>query len=103
MSATLSAPAPAQRRTFAQLPLNKPFRDVCNHVNALHGACLTQLSADERSENPYLTFIFQGHRFRGEDVFGRLHLSVESVQCPERVVFQVLNHFSWLLASRFGE
>jgi len=104
MPATMTAPTARQGRTFAQLPMNKPFQEIYSHVHSLYGACLTQFSAaDNQGQNPYFVFLYQGHRFRCEAVFGRLHLSVEAAQCPERSVFEVLNHFSWLLASRFGE
>jgi hypothetical protein len=104
MPATMSAPASREGRTFAQLPINKPFQDICNHVHALYGACLTQFSAaDGPGRGPYFVFLYQGERFRGEEILGRLHLSVEGAQCPERSVFNVLNHFSWMLASPDGE
>jgi hypothetical protein len=49
-------------RFFAELPFSQSWRQVRQHVGRLHGACVTEFTADDG--HGQLRFIYSGHRFQ---------------------------------------
>ena len=103
MSATLVKPSLTAGRQFAELPANKPFASVRNHLTELNGATLTRFANASDHEDAFITFRYCDHEFRIDERYGKLRLSVVSSQCPERVVYNVLQHFSWFLSPGLRE
>ena len=103
MSATLVKPPLALGRQFAELPANKPFASVRNHLIELNGATLTRFANASEYEDAFVTFRYRDHEFRIDERYGKLRLSVVTSQCPERVIYSVLQHFSWFLSPGLKE
>ena len=102
MSATLERSAPAARQ-FAELPANKPFAEVQSHLRKLGGTTLTRFAASDEREDSFMTFYYRDYAFRIDERYGKLRFSVASAQCPERVIYNVLQHFSWFLSPGLRE
>ena len=103
MSATLAKPSLAGGRQFAELPANKPFASVRARLAELNGATLTRFANASDHEDAFITFRYRDHEFRIDERFGKLRLSVLTSQCPERVIYDVLQHFSWFLSPGLRE
>lgn len=103
MSATMVKPALAAGRQFAELPANKPFDSLRQHISGLAGASLTRFANASDREDAFMTFHYRDHDFRIDERYGKLRLSITSSQYSEQTVFQVLQHFSWLLSPGMRE
>lgn len=85
-------------RTFAELPLTRPWQSVRRHISWLDGAEETEFVC--KGGVCWLTFNYAFQSFQFCEHGTRLELSVANSGCSERIIDEVTEHFTTLLAPR---
>ena len=85
-------------RHFASLPKTCTWHALHDHIFLLPGAQITNFVV-ERVEEPWIDFIFQGHRFSVNHRRGDYCFCVADPQCPDLSLYQVGSHCEKLLGS----
>jgi hypothetical protein len=83
-------------RHFADLPEVVFFDDFADYVEELDGAEIVEFLTDGVVEM-WLDFEFRGHKFSVNNQFGDYWFFVEDSDCPEEILFEVIDHFRLLL------
>ena len=83
-------------RTFAELPLTRPWQSVRQHLSWLDGAEEAEFAC--KGGICWLTFNYAFQSFQFCEHGTRLELSVANSACPERIIAEVTEHFTMLLA-----
>lgn len=83
-------------RHFVDLPETAFFDDFADHIEKLDGAEITEFVTDGVVEM-WLDFEFHGHKFSVNNRFGDYWFFVEDPNCPEEILFELINHFRQLL------
>lgn len=85
-------------RTFAELPLIRPWPSVRQHLTWLDGAEETEFAC--KGGVCWLAFEYCFHTFQLCEHGTRVEFSVLNAACPEQIVGEVVDHFTTLLAPR---
>ncbi|WP_428305133.1 hypothetical protein [Lacipirellula sp.] len=93
MVAQLLEPVP---RTFAELPLIRPWQSLRQHLTWLEGAEETWFACKDGI--CWLHFDYSFHSFQIYEHGTRVELSVTDAACPERILSEVAQHFAALLS-----
>ncbi len=83
-------------RHFVDMPEVVFFDDVADHVEELDGAEITDFLTDGVVEM-WLDFEYRGHNFSVNNQLGDYWFFVEDADCPEEILFEVVDHFRQLL------
>jgi hypothetical protein len=83
-------------RHFVDMPEVVFFDDFADHVEELDGAEITEFITDGVIEM-WLDFDFRGHKFSVNNEFGDYWFFVEDPNCPDEILFEVIDHFRQLL------
>lgn len=83
-------------RTFAELPLTRPWQSLRQHLTWLDGAAETWFAC--KGGVCWLHFDYCFHSFQICEHGTRVELSVTNAACPDRVIDGVVEHFRLLLA-----
>ena len=84
-------------RTFAELPLIRPWQSLRQHLTWLDGAEETSFAC--KGGICWLQFDYCFHSFQIYEHGTRVELSVTNPACPDRIVNEVKDHFSALLST----
>ena len=83
-------------RHFVDLPEVVFFDDFADCVEELEGAEITEFITDGVIEM-WLDFDFRGHRFSVNNQLGDYRFYVADADCPEEILFEIIDHFRELL------
>ena len=83
-------------RHFSSLPESEPWDRLHEHLVALEGVCVTRFLSDGVTE-VWIDFDFSGERFSINNQLGEYWFFVESPECADVVLEQVVAHCSHLL------
>jgi len=83
-------------RHFVNMPEVVFFDELCDHLEELEGAEITEFIADGVVEM-WLDFEFRGHKFSVNNQLGDYWFFVEDPNCPEEILFEIVDHFRKLL------
>ena len=83
-------------RHFVDMPEVVFFDEFADHVEQLEGAEITEFITDGVVEM-WLEFEFCGHQFSVNNRFGDYWFFVRDPNCPEKILFAVVDHFRKLL------
>lgn len=72
------------------------FDELADHVEELDGAEITEFLTDGVVEM-WLDFDFREHKFSVNNQLGDYCFFVEDPNCPEEILFEVIDHFRKLL------
>ena len=85
-------------RTFAELPLTRPWQSVRQHLDWLDGA--EETAFGEHGGIWWLHFDYRQFAFQLCEHGTRVELLVEDSDCPPEILREVQEHFGELLAPR---
>lgn len=83
-------------RHFVDMPEDVFFDEFADHAEKLDGAEITNFITDGVVEM-WLEFDFRGHKFSVNNQFGDYWFFVQDPNCPEEILFEVIDHFRKLL------
>ena len=83
-------------RHFVNLPEDVFFDELADHVEELDGAEITEFITDGVIEM-WLEFDYRGQQFSVNNQFGDYWFFVKDADCPEEILFEVIDHFRQLL------
>ncbi len=83
-------------RHFVDMPEVVFFDDLTDHVEELDGAEITDFLTDGVVEM-WLDFEYQEHNFSVNNHLGDYWFFVEDAECPEEILFEIIDHFRQLL------
>lgn len=83
-------------RHFVDMPEVVFFDEVADHVEELDGAEITEFLTDGVVEM-WLDFEYRGHNFSVNNHLGDYLFFVEDADCPEEILFEIVDHFRQLL------
>lgn len=83
-------------RHFVDMPEVVFFDEFADHVEQLEDAEITEFITDGVVEM-WLEFDFRGHQFSVGNQFGDYWFFVRDADCPEEILFEVIDHFRTLL------
>ncbi len=83
-------------RHFVDMPEVVFFDEVADHVEELDGAEITEFLTDGVVEM-WLEFEYRGHEFTVNNHLGDYLFFVEDADCPEEILFEIVDHFRQLL------
>jgi hypothetical protein len=83
-------------RHFVDMPEVVFFDELADHVEELEDAEITEFITDGVVEM-WLEFDFRGHQFSVGNQFGDYWFFVRDPNCPEEILFEVIDHFRTLL------
>ena len=83
-------------RHFVDMPEVVFFDEFADHAELLEGAEITEFITDGVLEM-WLDFDFRGHKFSVNNQLGDYWFFVRDPNCPEEILFEVIDHFRRLL------
>ena len=83
-------------RHFVDMPEVVFFDELADHVELLEDAEITEFITDGVVEM-WLEFDFRGHQFSVGNQLGDYWFFVRDPNCPEEILFEVIDHFRTLL------
>ena len=83
-------------RHFVDMPEVVFFDEFADHVEELEGAEITEFLTDGTIEM-WLEFEFRGQKFSVGNQFGDYWFFVDDANCPEEILFEIIEHFRKLL------
>jgi len=86
-------------RCFASLPQTASWEEVRNQIRDIPGAEVVGFLSDGVTE-AWIDFTFQGHKFTINDQMGEYWFFVESANCPDAALREILGHFDNLSSSQ---
>lgn len=83
-------------RHFVDMPEVVFFDELADHVEELDGAEITEFITNGVVEM-WLEFEYRGQKFSVNNQLGDYWFFVENPECPEEILFEVIDHFRQLL------
>ena len=83
-------------RHFVDLPEVVFFDELCDHLEELEGAEITEFLTDGVVEM-WLDFEFRGHKFSVNNQLGDYRFFVEDPKCSDEIMLEVIEHFRKLV------
>ncbi len=85
-------------RQFGELPQAVLWHELCDHIENLNGATVTDFITDNVTE-AWIDFSYRGYLFSINDQFGDYWFFVSDPSCPDIILETVLSHCRLLLGS----
>ena len=83
-------------RHFVDMPEVVFFDELADHVEELDGAEITEFITNGVVEM-WLEFEYRGQKFSVNNQLGDYWFFVQNPECPEEILFEVIDHFRQLL------
>ena len=78
-------------RIFAELPQNKLWHEMRDHLQNLDGVSIINFMTDNVTE-AWIDFRFRGYSFVVNDQFGEYLFFVDDPNCPEDILKEIIRH-----------